>query len=39
MTIVITMTVTLAVLTIPFLVLQSQINDLNEKLRRMKRIR
>lgn len=29
--------VTLAVLTIPFLILQSQINGLNEKLRRMKR--
>ena len=33
----ISMAVTLAVLTIPFLILQSQINDLNEKLRRMKR--
>ena len=31
------MAVMLAVLTIPFLILQSQINDLNEKLRRMKR--
>ena len=31
------MAVPLAVLTIPFLILQSQINELNEKLRRMKR--